>query len=71
MKQSEFNHYFKTEVLPSIAKQYEEDGIPDRPARREAYNNEIDNSHRSGQITDSQVRLWCMPDELETIILKK
>tara|TARA_R110000787_G_scaffold44861_1_gene109742 strand:+ start:329 stop:544 length:216 start_codon:yes stop_codon:yes gene_type:complete len=66
MTQKEFDTYFKNEVLPIIARQYEADGIPDRPARREAYNNELDNSHRSGQITDDQVNNWCISDNLET-----
>ena len=42
MTNQEFNNYFKMEILPLIAKQYEQDGIPDKPARREEYNNLMD-----------------------------
>ena len=66
MTQKEFNNFFKMEVLPLIAKQYETDGTPDRPARREEYNNTIDHFHRDNQITDSQANTWSISDSLET-----
>ncbi len=66
MTQAQFNTHFKNEILPIIARQYETDGIPDKPARREAYNNEMDNCHRGGQITDHQANNWCISDSLET-----
>tara|TARA_R100001377_G_scaffold51547_1_gene30142 strand:- start:2603 stop:2818 length:216 start_codon:yes stop_codon:yes gene_type:complete len=66
MTQKEFNNYFKMEVLPLIAKQYETDGIPDRPARRGEYNNTLDYFHRGNQITDNQANTWSISDSLET-----
>jgi len=54
MTQSEFNKYFKEEVLFHIARKYETDGIPDRPASREAYNNETDYFCKNGIITEKQ-----------------
>jgi len=66
MTQSEFNKYFKNEILPIIARQYETDGIPDRPARREAYNNATDGFCKNGFITEKQYNNWCISDSLET-----
>ena len=39
---SEIHQDFMTNILPSIKETYEQDGIPDKPARREAFNNWID-----------------------------
>lgn len=66
MTKQQFDNNFKMEVLPLIAKQYEQDGIPDRPARREEYNNLMDSHHRDGLITDKQVNDWVITDSLET-----
>ena len=66
MNKKQFDQHFKMEILPLIAKQYEADGIPDRPARREAYNNEMDDLQKSGQITEDQAATWCISDSMET-----
>jgi len=65
MTKQEFDEYFKKEVLRAIAKQYERDGIPDRPARREAYNNEVDAFIKDGQLP-KRAENWCISDSLET-----
>ena len=42
---------FKTSVLPNIKYAYEQDGIVDGPARREAWCNLIDSMNKSGDIS--------------------
>ena len=66
MTQQEFNTDFKEYDLEMIAQKYEQDGIPDRPARREAYNNKADAYCKDGLITEKQYNTWCIPDSLET-----
>tara|TARA_R100001443_G_C3226463_1_gene147266 strand:+ start:245 stop:460 length:216 start_codon:yes stop_codon:yes gene_type:complete len=68
MTKLEFDKYFKMEILPIIADKYEKDGIPDRPARREAYNNETDYFCKDGQITEKQYNEWFITDSLETTL---
>jgi hypothetical protein len=65
MTQSEFNKYFKNEILPIIARKYETDGIPDKIARREAYNNSTDDFCKNGLITEKQYNNWCISNSLE------
>ena len=48
-------------ILPMIQEQYEQDGIPDYPARREAWNNWTDSLARDEQISDWQVHNWGHP----------
>lgn len=38
--------------LPVIKEQYEQDGIADKPARRQSWANFIDSLERGGQITE-------------------
>ena len=66
MNKQQFDKHFKMEVLPLIAEQYESDGVPDRPARREYYNNEMDAFCKDGVITEQQANDWCISDSLET-----
>ena len=49
---------FITEILPMIQEQYEQDGIPDIPARCEAWNNWIDALCTDEQISDWQYSNW-------------
>ena len=63
-----FDQEFKTVDLKYIAQQYEKDGIPDRPARREVYNNKIDTYQKDGLITEKQAGKWCITDRLETTL---
>jgi len=53
---------FKDNVLPLIQEQYEQDGIPDWPARREAWCNFTDYLAKDGQITARQDYNWTYPD---------
>tara|TARA_B100000131_G_C17698506_1_gene443674 strand:- start:324 stop:545 length:222 start_codon:yes stop_codon:yes gene_type:complete len=52
---------FTNEILPMIQEQYEQDGIPDYPARREAWNNWTDSLACDEQISDWQVHNWGHP----------
>ena len=52
---------FTNEILPMIQEQYEQDGIPDYPARREAWNNWTDSLACDEQISDWQVNNWGHP----------
>ena len=49
---------FITEILPMIQEQYEQDGIPDIPARSEAWNNWTDALCKDEQISDWQYDNW-------------
>ena len=53
--------YFTTEILPMIQEQYEQDGIPDMPARREEWNNWTDGLCKDSQISDWQYANWQHP----------
>ena len=48
-------------ILPMIQEAYEQDGIPDMPARREAWNNYTDSLACDEQISDSQGHNWGHP----------
>ena len=48
-------------LLPMIKEQYEQDGIPDWPARRECWNNWPDSLACDEQISDWQVHNWGHP----------
>ena len=52
---------FKSEVLPSIISQYEQDGKIDKPARRQAWNDFTDMLCKDGQITENQYMNWRQP----------
>ena len=64
----EFNNDFKMNDLQFIAQQYEQDGVPDRRARREAFNNKLDAYQKDGLITEEQAYNWCISDSLETTL---
>ena len=53
---------FEDEVLPYVQEQYEQDGIPDWPARREAWNDWTDMLCQDGEISDWQYENWSQPD---------
>ena len=66
-----FNNFFKESTLPQVAEVYEQDGIPDIPARREAYNNLIDSMVKGGGITEYYAYYMSgIPDELEELVIK-
>jgi hypothetical protein len=52
---------FTLEYLPYIEQTYEQDGIPDMPARREEWNNWTDGLCKDGQISDWQYANWQHP----------
>ena len=49
---------FESEVFPSIQAQYEQDGVPDWPARCETWNNWADSLCKSRIISDWQYENW-------------
>lgn len=53
--------FFREEILPVIKENYEQDGITDKPARREAWNNFTDSLCKDGQITLKQYETWDNP----------
>ena len=52
---------FETDILPFIQDEYEEDGEPDWPARREAWNNWTDALCKDALISDWQYHNWTHP----------
>ena len=52
---------FEFDILPFIQDEYEQDGEPDWPARREAWNNWTDSLCKDGQISDWQYENWSQP----------
>ncbi|HSE99825.1 MAG TPA: hypothetical protein VLA48_02925 [Nitrososphaeraceae archaeon] len=64
LNKSQVDSYFIDFILPEIKNQYEQDGIKDKPARREAYNNYIDGLQKDGQITEKQANKYCIPKRL-------
>ena len=52
---------FEFDILPFVRDEYEEDGEPDWPARRESWNNWTDSLCKDGQISDWQYANWSQP----------
>jgi len=52
---------FEAEILPMVKEHYEQDGVPDWPARREAWNNWTDSLCQDGLISDWQYDNWSHP----------
>jgi len=63
---AEIERMFKETVMPSILESESYDGIPDKPMRREAWNNWIDGLAQDGTITERQAETWGHPRWLET-----
>lgn len=57
---------FRNEILPGIKKRYEQNGRPDKPARREAWNNYVDSLVKDGSVTEKAADSWGHPRGLET-----
>ena len=53
--------YFTEEILPMIQEQYEQDGVPDWPARCEAWINWTDMLCKDGEISEWQYANWSHP----------
>ena len=49
---------FASVILPHMQTIYEQDGVPDWPARREAWINWTDSLCKNGQISDWQYENW-------------
>jgi len=56
---------FEENVLPWTIETYEQDGILDGPARREAWNNWTDSLCKDGVISDWQYANWSCPRSCE------
>jgi len=65
MTKAEFAAMFRENMLPMIIAEYEQDGVPDKPARREAWNNTVDAYIRDGLLPKSAGN-WTHPSWLET-----
>lgn len=61
----QFEEMFREDVLPHVIDRYEQDGIPDRPARREAWNNTVDAYIRDRQLPEAAGN-WSHPRWLDT-----
>jgi len=61
MKFDEACKLWAEEALPFVKKQYERDGVPDMPARRESWNNWSDMLCKDGVITLVQYEKWRIP----------
>jgi hypothetical protein len=62
----QWEEYFKHNVLPGVEDRYERDGIPDRPARREAWNDSVDAAIKADALPESAGD-WKHPKWLETL----
>jgi hypothetical protein len=52
---------FKRTILPLVQARHERNGVIDRPARREAWNNWTDALCKEGRITMKQYETWAAP----------
>jgi len=57
--------HFDECVLPWVVEQHEQDGVPDLPARREAWNDWTDGLCKDGEISDWQYENWSQSDSCE------
>lgn len=64
LNKKEIDKHFKLNVLPNIMRGFETDGVKDKPARSEAYNNFIDMLQKGGQITEKQANKYSIPKHL-------
>jgi len=65
MKWQQAVEYFNESILPNHQRQYEQDGVPDIPARSEEWNNWTDSLCKSGIISDWQYANWSHPQTCE------
>jgi len=56
---------FEENVLPRVIEIYEQDGIPDIPARSEAWNDWTDSMCKTRWISDWQYANWSCPRSCE------
>ena len=62
MTRDEAIEIFDNEILPMVVQHYEQDGIPDIPARCEEFINWTDAMCKDGHISDWQYENWTHPD---------
>jgi len=67
MTKTEAAEMFREQRLSAVVK-YEEDGVIDWPARREAWNDFIDYLLEEGDITFIQAETWDYPRGLERVV---
>lgn len=65
MDRDAFEAYFRADILPVIQEQYESDGSPDYPARREAWNDTLDAMDRDGLLQSDCDEWEGLPDDLD------
>ena len=65
LTKKQFESVFRDEVLPYVVKRYEQRGVPDKPARREAWNNAVDAYIRDRMLPEAAGN-WGHPRWLET-----
>jgi hypothetical protein len=65
MTHAEAVEHFDECVLPWVIEQYEQDGVPDLPARREAWNDWTDGLCKDGEISDWQYENWSQADSCD------
>jgi len=61
MTKSEVEREFREYVLPGVKSQYERDGLPDHPARAEAWNDFVDGLQKEGRVSRKQSETWTNP----------
>lgn len=64
LNKSQVDNSFINFILPEVKNRFEQDGIKDKPARCEAYNNYIDTLQKAGEITENQANKYCIPKHL-------
>lgn len=65
MTKRDFEQMFQEEILPMVARRYETDGVPDKPARRETWNDMVDAYVQDGVLPRGAIN-WSHPRWLET-----
>ena len=65
LTKKQFEDVFREEVLPYVVERYERDGVPDKPARREAWNEAVDAYMRDRRLPEAAGN-WGHPRWLET-----
>jgi len=68
VSKKDFDHDFKMNDLHHIANTFEKDGVPDKPARRQAYNDKVDAYEKDGLISAEKANRWGITPQLETTL---
>lgn len=65
-EEEEVFELWKESELQSVRDTFEKDGVPDKPARNESFNNFTDGLCKEGKISEEMYNTICLPDHLET-----